>query len=244
MGLVLNRAKYIRWPQAWCRISLPNSHFKKVLQTSPRPWPDLKLNPVPACVINSLSENATNNKLAPVYWPVSLSLLILDNAKVAEVSFYRSCDRVDLCLSSSKQKLGIVRRARPGKCEQTHDLCAQCDTRRTAVSLVPTAENRTLCDVSEGRFSGTERIKPHHSFSYIKNCYNVQQLRARTPAFKISVTARFRRNISPSWTDENEEPSSVGFSRHQLPVCVMGGGGIIDKDKRLEKNKFNLLKPF
>lgn len=133
------------------------------------------------------------------HWPVSASLLILDNAKVAEaVSFYRSCDRVDLCLSSSKQKLAIVRRARPGNCGQTHDLCAQRDTWRTAVSLALTAENRTLCDVSEGRFSRTERIKPRHSFSYIKNCYNVQQQRALTPAFLISVTATFRRDISPS----------------------------------------------
>lgn len=241
---MLNRAKYIRWPQAWCRISLPNSHFKIVLRTSPRPWPDLNLNPVPACVINSLSEHGTSNKLAPAYWPVSASLLILDNAKVAEaLSFYRSCDRVDHCLSSSKQKLAIVRRARPGNCGQTHDLCAQCDTRRTAVSLAKTAENRTLCDVSEGRFSRTERIKPHHPFSYVKNCYNV--LRALTPAFKISVTTRFRRNISPSWTDKNEEPSSDGFSRHQAAACLCDwGGGIIDKDKKLEKNRFNLLKPF
>lgn len=150
----------------------------------------------------------------------------------------------DLCLSSSKQKLAIVRRARPGSCEQTHDLCAQCDTQRTAASLALTAENRTLCDVSEGRFSRTERIKPHHSFSCIKNCYDVQQLRALTPDFKISVTARFRRDISPSWTDENEESSSVEFSRHQAAACLRDGGGSSTRTRDWKKNKFNLLKPF
>lgn len=222
---MLNRAKYIRWPQAWCRISLPNSHFKKVLLTSPRPWPDLKLNPVLACVINSLSGNGTSNKLAPVYWPVSASLLILDNAKVAEaVSFYRSCDQVDLSLSFSKQKLAIMLCAHPGNCEQTHNLCAQCDTRRTAVSLVPTAENRTLRDVSVGRFSRTERINPHHSFSYVKNCYNVQQLCALTPASR-SVSLPDSEGIFPPLEQmKMKNQALLDSDTKQLPVCVMGVG--------------------
>lgn len=92
----------------------------------------------------------------------------------------------------------------PGNREQTYDSCALCDTRKTAVSLAPTAENRALCDVFDGRFSRAEHIKPHHPFSYVKNCYNVQQLCALTPALKIIVTAGFRKNISNFQTDKNQ----------------------------------------
>lgn len=106
----------------------------------------------------------------------------------------------------------------PGKREQTHDSCAQCDTRKTAVSLAPAAENRALCDVFDGRFSQMEHIRPHHSFSYVKDCYNVQQLCALTPALKITVTARFRRKIFRSETDK-KRTTKVYWIQQTLSSC-------------------------
>lgn len=181
--------------------------------------------------------------LAPVCLPaapVSPALVITDQP----VSFYR-CNQVDLRLSSSKQKLVVVCRvlpSHPGNRKQSCDSCAQCDTSRTVVSLAPDCwGNNPLWSIWWQIFK-SRRNQTSSRFLLCKElCYNVQQLCALTPAFKISVTAGFRRNISPSQTDENEEPSSIGFSRHRAAACLHDG--VKSPARTIDwKKKYNLFK--
>lgn len=137
--------------------------------------------------------------------------------------FYR-CNRVDLRLSSSKQKLVVVCRVLP----------SHSGNHETELWHVRSGWHEQDCRQSRSDFWGnnplwsiwwqifkSRRNQTSSFFLLCKElCYNVQQLCALTPAFKISVTAGFRRNISASQTDENEEPSSIGFSRRRAAACL------------------------
>lgn len=139
--------------------------------------------------------------------------------------FYR-CDRVDLWLISSKQKLVVVCRvlpSRPGNRKQSCDSCAQCDTRRTVVSLAPTAGETTLCDLFDGKSSRAEGIKPHRSFSYVKNCVTMCNSCVHWLQLLRSASPLDSEGIFPPLRDENEEPSSIGFSRHRAAACLHDG---------------------